>query len=406
MNYAETIEYLFARLPMFHRIGAAALKPGLDNIEKLCSLIGNPELQFRSVHIAGTNGKGSTAHFISSILQEAGYKVGLFTSPHLKDFRERIKINGSYIPEKDVVEFVQLEKPQFEAINASFFEYTTAMAFWYFAKEKVDIAIIETGLGGRLDSTNIISPEVSVITSISLDHTNLLGDNITAIAGEKAGIIKPNTSVILGPNTDEVEKVIRAKALPIHAPVFTCAGMHLPEDLKLGLAGFYQQDNAKTVLLTIEALINQGWNISKEQLYQGFARVCQNTHFAGRWQQIAENPTVICDVAHNEDGLKWVVRQLADTKFDKLHFVFGMVSDKSTDKILALLPKSATYYFCQADTPRALPANELQIAANQLGLRGSSYNTVKEALVAAKNEANTNDLIFVGGSVFVVAEIL
>ncbi len=406
MNYAETIDYLFSRLPMFHRIGAAALKPGLDNITRMCALLGDPQQKFPSIHIAGTNGKGSTAHFLASILQEAGFKVGLYTSPHLKDFRERIKINGNFIPEQEVIAFVQEHREKFEKIDASFFEYTTAMAWWYFEKEKVDIAIIETGLGGRLDSTNIIVPEISVITSISRDHTNLLGNTLVEIAGEKAGIIKHNIPVVVGPNATEVMDVLRSRSLQLHSPLYLAAELDLPSDLELGLSGYYQQHNAKTALLTIDTLIDQGWKISKEHIYRGFKQVCENTNFAGRWQRLGEQPMVICDVAHNEDGIRWVVKQLTDLKKTQLRIVMGMVSDKSIDDVLALLPKDAIYYFCNADMPRALPAEKLQEQAADHALPGSFYPSVSAAYQSAKNDSASSDVIFIGGSVFVVAEIL
>ncbi len=406
MNYAETIDYLFSRLPMFHRIGAAALKPGLDNIIKLCKILDDPQEDFPSIHIAGTNGKGSTAHFTSSILQEAGYKVGLFTSPHLKDFRERIKINGTFIAEQDVVNFVVKYKEQFEAIDASFFEYTTALAFWYFKQEKVDIAIIETGLGGRLDSTNILHPELSVITSISMDHTNLLGETIQAIAGEKAGIIKANTPVIVGENSNEVMTVLLNHALPLHSEVLLAADQELPEGTELGLEGMYQQQNARTAFTVAEVLTSMEWNISEENLLQGFRNVIRNTNFAGRWQKLAEQPTIIADVAHNEDGIRWIVKQLAAEKYDTLHLVFGMVNDKDLNKVLVQLPKDAIYYFTNADSPRALPSTDLQVQAKAYQLSGEAYPTVNEAFTAAKKAASKSDLIFVGGSVFVVAEVL
>lgn len=406
MNYAETIDYLFSRLPMFHRIGAAALKPGLDNITALCKQLGDPQNDYPTIHIAGTNGKGSTAHFLSSIIQEAGFKVGLFTSPHLKDFRERIKINGKYIPENDVIEFVNANKAEFEKIEASFFEYTTALAFWYFKKEKVDLAIIETGLGGRLDSTNILHPEISIITSISLDHTNLLGDTVVKIAAEKAGIIKPNVPVVVAQNSSEVVSVILNHALPIHSEVLLAEDSELPDDVELGLEGLYQRENALTAITAAELLTTLDWELNESDFRKGLKNVIKNTNFAGRWQRLGESPTIICDVAHNEDGIAWVVKQLKEQTYKKLHIVFGMVNDKDLRNVLVQLPKDATYYFTNADSPRALPADELREQAATFDLKGDSYPTVPIALEKAKSAANQEDLIFVGGSVFVVAEIL
>lgn len=406
MTYPETVDYLFSRLPMFHRVGAAALKPGLGNIIQLCDFLGNPQNDFPSIHIAGTNGKGSTAHFLSSILQEAGYKVGLFTSPHLKDFRERIKINGNSIPEEVVRQFVNQHKEEFEQVDASFFEYSAALCFWYFKQQKVDIAIIETGLGGRLDSTNILHPELSIITSISMDHTDLLGNTIQAIAGEKAGIIKSNTPVVVAENSNEAMNVILSHALPLQAEVLLAADQELPAGIELGLDGLYQQQNAATAFTAIEALISLDWNISETNLFDGFKNVIKNTRFAGRWQKIGEQPTIICDVAHNEDGIRWVVRQLEAEKLAQLHIVFGMVKDKDISKILCLLPKNATYYFANANNPRALSANELQQQAEEFKLKGEAYSSVKEAFTAAKKQASPSDLVFIGGSVFVVAEVL
>lgn len=406
MNYAETIDYLFSRLPMFHRIGAAALKPGLDNITALCKMLDNPQDEYPTIHIAGTNGKGSTAHFIASILQEAGYKVGLFSSPHLKDFRERIKINGEYISEKDVIRFVESNKAQFETIEASFFEYTTAMCFQYFKEQKVDIAVIETGLGGRLDSTNILYPDLCVITSISLDHTNLLGDTVQAIAAEKAGIIKSNIPVVVAENSNEAITTILNHALPLQAEVLFSTDQDLPDGIELGLKGNYQQQNALTALTAAEVLVSMDWDISEQHVEDGLKNVVKNTRFAGRWQQLSDSPKVLCDVAHNEGGIQWVVKQLKEEAPEKLHMVFGMVSDKDTSKILAMLPKEATYYFCNADIPRALPAVELKEQAAAHGLLGESYISVNEALSVAKKAAGSKDLVFVGGSVFVVAEII
>ncbi|MES2630168.1 MAG: folylpolyglutamate synthase/dihydrofolate synthase family protein [Bacteroidota bacterium] len=406
MTYQETIDYLFARLPMYHRIGAAALKPGLDNIIALCSELGDPQENFPTIHIAGTNGKGSTAHFMASILQEAGYKTGLFTSPHLKDFRERIKINGKVIPEKDVIDFVSSNQAAFEQINASFFEYTTAMGFWYFNKEKVDVAIIETGLGGRLDSTNILNPDLCIITSISLDHTQLLGNTVEEIAAEKAGIIKPGIAVVAGPNEDEVISVLLSHALDKQSELILASDQELPADIEPGLYGLYQRENALTAYTAAEYLAAEDWDITDDQIKAGLQNVVKNTAFAGRWQQFGERPLVVCDVAHNEDGIRWIVKQLAEQSFEHLHVVLGMVNDKDISTVLGQLPKDATYYFTNAAIPRALPAEELQKQGADFGLTGNFFSSVSEAFAAAKKSANQEDMIFIGGSVFVVAEIL
>ncbi len=405
MTYSETIDYLFGRLPMFHRIGAAALKPGLDNIINLCNQLGNPQNQLKSIHIAGTNGKGSTANMLSSVLQEAGYKVGLFTSPHLIDFRERIRVNGAMIPEVVVANFVEVNKIGFEQVDASFFEYSTAMAFWYFEQEKVDVAIIETGLGGRLDSTNIILPILSIITSISLDHTYLLGDTVAEIALEKAGIIKQNTAVVVAKNTPEVTELIHSIALQKNAPCFLSRDFSFDISIDNALKGNYQVENTQTVLTAISVLKQQGFVIDNTAIQSGFRNTVKNTQFAGRWQQLGEQPKIIADVAHNEDGIKWVVRQLAEEQYTKLHIVFGVVQDKTLATILPLLPQQASYYFCNANTPRALLAIELADEAKKFSLFGEYFSSVKLAFEAAENQANKDDLIFVGGSVFVVAEL-
>ncbi len=405
-KYRETVDYLFSRLPMFHRIGEAALKPGLDNITTLCACIGNPQNKFKSIHIAGTNGKGSTAHFISSILQEAGYKVGLFSSPHLLDFRERIKINGEMITENEVITFVSQNKIEFEKIEASFFEYTTAMAFWYFDKMNVDIAVVEVGLGGRLDSTNIITPELSIITSISLDHTNLLGNTIQEISSEKAGIIKPNTPVIVAENSDECISVCLSKALPISAELILAQDYDLPTNVELGLKGEYQIANATTAFAACQVLEELEWRISDKSILDGLKNVISNTHFSGRWQQLNETPRVFCDVAHNADAIHWIVKQLKAQQCETLRIVLGMASDKNHSEVLQQLPKNAFYYFCHADNPRSLKADELMTKAMPYALLGTHYQSVKLAYKQALEDSSANDFIFVGGSVFVVAEIL
>ncbi|HEX4888178.1 MAG TPA: folylpolyglutamate synthase/dihydrofolate synthase family protein [Luteibaculaceae bacterium] len=406
LSYPETIDYLYSRLPMFHRVGAAALKPGLDNIRALCHLLDNPQNRTPMVHLAGTNGKGSTAHFTASILQEAGFRVGLYTSPHLKDFRERIKINGQLMPEGEVIEFVNLYKTSFEAIDASFFEYTTAMAFWYFDKAGVDIAVIETGLGGRLDSTNIIEPLVCAITSISKDHMHLLGDTLEAIAAEKAGIIKHGVPIVQAKNTEAVEAVIAAHARDQSAPLIRAVEFPLPAETELGLAGQYQWENAQTASCIATVLKNQGWPINIEHIQGGLKKVVRHTGFMGRWQMLHTSPRVIADVGHNEDGVKRIIEQLRHEAYNHLHWVLGMVDDKEHDAVLRQLPTTARYYFCSAQIPRALPAEQLRWKAQGHGLIGLTYPSVSAALEAAKELATPDDLVLVAGSVFTVAEIL
>lgn len=404
MNYAQTLDYLFSQLPMFHRIGAAAYKPGLDNIYALCAAIGNPQQQLKYVHIAGTNGKGSTSHLIASVLQEAGYKTGLYTSPHLIDFRERIKVNGAMIPEKDVVEFVEQHKAHIAHLQPSFFEWTMMLAFDHFEKTNCDIVVLETGLGGRLDSTNIITPEVSVITNIGLDHMHLLGDSIASIAREKAGIIKQEIPVVIGHMLPEAAHIMRSTAQSQHATIF------LADDVEAvpatPLLGDYQKENTRTAFSALRVLQQRGWNIAPTHIQKGFADVVKNTDIMGRWQMLQEVPLVIADVAHNEDGIRAVVKQLSETPHDALHFVLGMVNDKDIAKVLALLPKHATYYFCKANIPRGLEANVLKQQATECGLKGEVYTSVASAFSAAKQAATTSDVVFIGGSFFTVAEVL
>lgn len=402
MNYQETLGWLFSQLPMYQRSGAAAYKADIGNIVQACERLNNPHQQFKSIHIAGTNGKGSTSHMLASILQEAGYKTGLYTSPHLKDFRERIRINGAMIPEAEVLRFVAHHKDWFTEIGMSFFEMTVAMAFHFFAKEKVDIAIIETGLGGRLDSTNILSPELSIITNIGLDHTALLGNSIEKIAFEKAGIIKKNTPVIIGRKQTETKAVFQEKAAIENAPLQYANPCSYGSDLK----GNYQQENIANAVSSIHQLQKQNWNISEENIKNGLQKTIRNTGLLGRWQTLNENPLTICDIGHNEDGIKNILAQIQKTPHEQLHFVFGAVNDKNINHILALLPKNATYYFCEANIPRALPKEELTKLAKQEHLKGETYNSVADALAAAKSLSKTSDLIFVGGSTFVVAEAL
>lgn len=428
MTYSETLTYLYSQLPMFTRIGAAAFKKDLTNTLALCEVLNNPQNTFKSIHIAGTNGKGSTSHMLASILQEAGYKVGLYTSPHLKDFRERIRIDGEMISEEYVVDFVAKHQQLFDDIQPSFFEWTVALCFDYFANQQVDIAIVETGLGGRLDSTNIITPLLSVITNIGWDHMDMLGDTIPKIASEKAGIIKPNIPVIIGEYDVETAPVFTAKAQAENSPLifardvfqlhsFASNNMESTFDIdkqlqpwlqhaKCDLPGNYQQYNIPTVLTAIEQLRQEGWTISDNVIINGLQQVKQNTGLMGRWQVLAQQPLTICDTGHNVNGITYVVEQLAKLSFDTLHLVIGMVKDKDITKVLALLPTDGTYYFCNANIPRALPAEELQSLAHTFGLKGQAHGSVQQALNAAKAKATVNDLIFIGGSTFVVAEVV
>jgi dihydrofolate synthase/folylpolyglutamate synthase len=426
MTYAQTLDYLYAKLPMFTRVGAIAFKKDLDNTIKFCSHLNHPEKKFKTVHIAGTNGKGSTSHMLASVFQKAGYKTGLYTSPHLKDFRERIKINGQMISEKEVISFVTENKDFIEELSPSFFEATVAMAFNYFAQQEVDIAVIEVGLGGRLDSTNIISPELSVITNIGYDHMNMLGNTLNEIAGEKAGIIKSSTPVIVGEYQEEIASVFENKASQNNAELtfaskewcndeskivdgkwgITIHGKGKTYNLKLDLTGTYQIKNVKTVLSAVAELNKKGFKISDEQLTSALSEVKNLTGLMGRWQTLQENPLVICDTGHNEDGIKEVLYNISLTPHQQLRMVIGMVKDKEISKILNLLPKNAIYYFCEPALERAKPADELQREASAFGLRGEAFSNVKTALLNAKADANYGDLIFVGGSTFVVAEVV
>lgn len=405
MNYPETLDYLFGQLPMYQRIGNAAYKANLDNTYRLSEILNHPEKQFKSVHIAGTNGKGSTSHMLASVLQEAGYKVGLYTSPHLKDFRERIKINGAMISENEVIDFVKEYKNEFEKIQLSFFEWTVGLAFHYFANQKVDIAIIETGLGGRLDSTNIVTPEVAVITNISMDHTQFLGNTLAKIAAEKAGIIKPTIPVIIGETQSEIKHVFIEKATQLNATIQFADKLSLKE-YESDLKGVYQQQNKKTVLATIQILQQLGWKIAENHIKQGLLNVVKNTGLMGRWQVLNNQPLTVCDTGHNEAGIKLILAQINQQSFEKLHFVLGVVNDKDITNILQLLPKNATYYFCQANIPRALDVNILAEKATVVGLSGTIFSSVEAAYKAAQQNATAQDLIFIGGSTFVVAEVV
>ena len=403
MNYSETIEYLFQRLPIYQRNGVSAYKSDIGNIVKASAILGNPHLNFKSVHIAGTNGKGSTSHMINSVLQESGYKVGLYTSPHLKDFRERIRINGKIISQKTVVDFIEKYKTTFEEIDMSFFEMTVAMAFHHFSEEKVDIAIIECGLGGRLDSTNIIQPLVSVITNIGIDHTALLGNTIEEIAKEKAGIIKQETPVIIGRNKKECRTIFINKAREHNSEIYFCEG---ESAYHTDLKGNYQNENKRTAVFSLNELQKKGFEIKKEDIRKGLLKVTENTSLVGRWQILNKSPLTICDTAHNEDGIKEIVKQLNTIQYNELHFVLGTVNDKSIEKVLSLLPKSAKYYFCQADIPRALDKNELRKLSEKNKLYGEVYTSVSDSYNQAKKNAKINDCIYIGGSTFVVAEII
>jgi dihydrofolate synthase/folylpolyglutamate synthase len=391
---------------MFHRVGPAAYKPGLDNTWALLELVGNPQIGLKTVHIAGTNGKGSTSHMIAAVLQLAGYKTGLYTSPHLKDFRERIRINGVMIPEEEVVAFVNEYHAAWQSIQPSFFEITVAMCFWYFKRAGIDIAVIETGLGGRLDSTNVIVPEVSVITNIGYDHMNLLGDTIEKIASEKAGIIKSKTPVVIGAMRPEAREVMIQTAFQQHAPMIDAALISSTLIPSGELQGHYQIENRATAFMALRTLAALGWRVNEEHIAQGFQQVVELTGLLGRWQKLHDSPLTIADVAHNEDGIRTVLEQLQRTPHKQLHFVLGLVGDKDVTRVLKLLPQSATYYFCKADIPRGLDAEMLKEQASEFQLRGESYSSVKQAYETACGAANDDDLVFVGGSVFTVAEVL
>ncbi|KOH45797.1 bifunctional folylpolyglutamate synthase/dihydrofolate synthase [Sunxiuqinia dokdonensis] len=428
-SYKHTLDFLYTRLPMYQRTGPAAYKDTLENTLVLDELFGFPHRNFKSVHVAGTNGKGSSSHLLASVLQEAGYKVGLYTSPHLIDFRERIKINGEMISEEAVVAFVDqfIKMNETAQLEPSFFEITVAMAFDYFRNQKVDIAMIEVGLGGRLDSTNIIRPEVSLITNISLDHTALLGNTIEKIALEKAGIIKESIPVVVSESNNMYNHVFEATAREKQSPIYFADqqfqsgySMRLPEgkqvfyfnkigqlaypDLKMDLLGNYQRKNAAGVLKTIELLQEKGWTIENKAIYEGFSNASKNTGLRGRWEVVGNNPLMVCDTAHNAAGLTDVAAQIEATPWKALHFVLGMVNDKNLDQALAVLPKEANYLFTQAKIPRALPAPDLAAQAATFGLRGQVIDSVPEAVAKARSQAQPEDLIFIGGSTFVVAD--
>ena len=423
MTYQETIDYLFNSTPLFQNVGKDAYKEGLDNTHLLDEHFGHPHRMFKTIHVAGTNGKGSCSHTLAAILQSAGYKVGLYTSPHLVDFRERIRINGVPVSQEYVIGFVENHRSFFEPLHPSFFELTTAMAFNYFAEQQVDVAIIEVGLGGRLDCTNIIRPDMCVITNISFDHVQFLGDTLAKIASEKAGIIKPNTPVVIGGTTPETKPVFAQKAAQENAPI------HFAEEEQLlvsslqqkgknyywtrdyphlegELGGLCQVWNTNTLMSAIRVLQNIGYNIKESHVREGFAHVCTLTGLKGRWQKIQEQPLMICDTGHNKGGIQYIVQQLSYQKYDRLHIVIGMVNDKDIRGVLDMLPRNAIYYFTKASVNRALNEMEVQRLAGEAGLHGETYPSVKEAVEAAKNNASAEDFIFVGGSTFVVADLL
>ena len=424
MNYQETIEYLYNITPLFQNVGKAAYKEGLDNTLKLDAFFEHPHKKFKTIHIAGTNGKGSCSHTIAAILQSAGYKTGLYTSPHLVDFSERIRVNGNPIEKDFVVKFVEENKYFFEPLHPSFFELTTSMAFLYFAHKEVDVAVIEVGLGGRLDCTNVIHPDLSIITNISFDHTQFLGHTLSAIASEKAGIIKENTPVIIGEYNSETREVFENKARQMNANIIFAEdskliteAVHtddghfiyqssLINNLYGELCGNYQLKNTNTILNSIIKLKDLGYKINEQNIREGFKNVCQLTGLMGRWQKLEDNPTIICDTGHNIGGIGYITEQLSKMKYDKLHFVIGMVNDKDINGVISLLPENAVYYFTQASVKRALPAEEIKKIGNSHGLKGEAYKNVKEALYAAKQNASEKDMIFVGGSTFIVADLI
>lgn len=423
MNYEETLEYLYRQLPVFQQVGSAAYKPGLQNSEALDEYFGHPHRKFHTLHIAGTNGKGSVSHLLASILQLNGYKTGLYTSPHLVDFRERIRIDGQMIPRQEVIDFAEKHLAPTLHIHPSFFELTMMMAFDYFARQAVDAAVIEVGLGGRLDSTNIITPDLCVITNISYDHVQMLGHTLPQIAREKAGIIKHGIPVVIGEAQGEVKQVFIDKASEVGAPIFfaeECVRFDSARQSARGwefdspayphlfgeLGGLCQEKNAATVLTAVARLRELGYRITDQSVYEAFAHVTRLTGLMGRWQQLQASPRLICDTGHNTGGMQYIARQLRNEHYDMLRIVIGMVNDKDISGVLAMLPKEATYYFTRASVPRALPQDKLEALATQAGLKGRSFPTVKEAVTAAQKESRPEDLIFVGGSTFIVADLL
>lgn len=428
MTYQKTLDFLYSKLPMFTRVGASAFKKDLDNTIALCNALGNPQNKYKTIHIGGTNGKGSTSHMLAAILQQVGYKTGLYTSPHLKDFRERIRVNGKMVAKKFVIDFVRQQEQLISEIEPSFFEVTVGMAFSYFEQAQVDVAVIEVGLGGRLDSTNIILPDLSVITNISLDHTNMLGNTFGEIAFEKAGIIKQNTPIVIGERHPETDPVFIKKAKEQNANLVFAedelSANHISKlantlklnifqkdqvllkGLQLDLTGTYQLKNILTVIDAVKELRKIGYQIPDEAIYQALKNVKKLTGLQGRWQTLAKKPLIICDTGHNKAGISEVIQNISQTPHQNLHMVIGMVKDKDISAVLALLPKNANYYFSQPNLERALSVKELAEQASNFSLKGKTFNTVEEALAAAKNQAKDDDLIFVGGSTFVVAEII
>ena len=423
MTYDETVTYLFNCAPPFQQVGGAAYKEGLSTTIALDNHLGNPHRKFRTIHVAGTNGKGSTSHTLAAILQESGYKVGLYTSPHLIDFRERMRVNGTPASKEYVTDFVERHRAFFEPLQPSFFELTTAMAFNYFAEQNVEVAIIEVGLGGRLDCTNIITPELCIITNISPDHTQFLGNTLQEIASEKAGIIKNGIPVVIGETTRETKEVFARKAKESNAPIIFAeeealltAATPMDNGYRYSstvfgefcgeLGGDYQQKNTNTLLSAINILRNSGFAITEESLRKGFTNVCKLTGLMGRWQKIQDNPRVICDAGHNIGGIKYITEQLARVDCRELRIVFGMVNDKDITSVLKMMPRNAEYYFTQASIKRAMPADDLKNMAERFGLMGNSHPNVKEALEAALSDSSDDDFIFVGGSCFIVADLL
>jgi dihydrofolate synthase/folylpolyglutamate synthase len=423
MNYKETIKYLYESVPMFQKVGGSAYKEGLENTLALDAHFGHPHRQFRTVHVGGTNGKGSCSHTIAAILQSAGYKVGLYTSPHLVDFHERIRVNGATVPEEYVVDFVEQNREFFDSLSLSFFELTTALAFRYFADMQVDVAVIEVGLGGRLDCTNIISPDLAVITNISFDHVQFLGDTLGKIAAEKAGIIKSGVPVVIGEVLPETRNVFTDKAAAVGAPITIAEDSPLIESYEMSgtgidyrtrtygslhgeLGGLCQTRNTNTILHAVARLVDAGYAITDENVRNGFANVCSLTGLMGRWQKLGEHPLTVCDTGHNIGGMQYIVEQLAAVKCRQLRIVMGMVSDKDVSGVLRLLPKDAVYYFTRASIPRALPEDAMKAKAEAEGLHGESYPTVEDAVRAAQKESLPEDYIFVGGSSFIVADLL
>ncbi|MCK8482246.1 bifunctional folylpolyglutamate synthase/dihydrofolate synthase [Psychroserpens algicola] len=405
MNYIDTVNWMFKQLPMYQNQGKVAFKKDLSNTILLAQHLNNPQLKFKSIHVAGTNGKGSTSHMLASVLQEAGYKVGLYTSPHLKDFRERIKINGKLVSKQFVMGFIKRNKPFFNTHKLSFFEMTVGMAFDYFAKQNVDIAVIEVGLGGRLDSTNIITPEVAVITNIGFDHVQFLGNTYEVIAKEKAGIVKPKIPVVIGETQKETTDTFTTIAQANMSEIYF-ADQLVKGSYKTDLKGSYQKHNTKTAVQALKILSAKTYPVSKAHIIEGLQNVVKNTGLKGRWQLLQEHPKVVCDTAHNKEGLTYIVEQLKNESFQKLHMVFGVVNDKDVDAIITLLPKEATYYFCKPNVPRGLNATLLQAHFISNGFQGEVYSSVNNALATAKANASIDDLIYVGGSTFVVAEIV